>query len=296
MRLGSHRGYLSAAFVCLALGLGAGVAAQQAAQSPQHAAGGQAASPDSAMAQMPKHQQIMGLGKLAAAAQIAQGKELFETSCSFCHGADARGGIGPDLLESPVVLDDVNGNKISKIVGKGFPPHMPSFQFNGKQVRALAAFLHSRVLEVANLAHGQYKLPFTVTGNAAAGEAYFQATCASCHSVTGDLKDIGGKYTPLQIQNMVLTGFNARSYYSRKRPKENITVTLPSGQTFTGRLRYMDEFNVVWVGPQGTVHSVRRGPGVHVVAPNPLAAHQKLLAKYTDADIHNLTAYLVSLK
>ena len=296
MRLGSHRGYLWAAFVCLALGLGAGVAAQQVAQSPQHAAGQHTASPDSAMAQMPKHQQIMGLGKLASKAEVAHGKELFETSCSFCHGADARGGIGPDLLESPVVLDDVNGNKIGKIVGKGFPPHMPSFQFNEKQVQALAAFLHSRVLEVANLAHGHYKLPFTVTGSAAAGKAYFQANCASCHSATGDLKGIGAKYTPLQIQNMLLTGFNVRSYFFRKRPKQQVTVTLPSGQTFTGRLRYMDEFNVVLVGPNGTVHSVRRGPGVKVVVPNPLAAHQKLLAKYTDADIHNLTAYLVSLK
>ncbi|MGH9534473.1 MAG: c-type cytochrome [Terriglobales bacterium] len=302
MRLCSHRGWLTAAAICLALGLGAGLAAQQAASGGQQASEATrsrpgSASSASALASLPTHRAIMGLGKLAPAAEIAQGKTLFETSCSFCHGADARGGIGPDLLESPVVLDDVNGDKIGQVVGKGFPPHMPSFQFDPVQVHALAAFLHSRVLEVANLAHGEYRLPFTVTGNAAAGKAYFDANCASCHSVTGDLAHIGSRYQPLQLQNLFLSGINIRSFFRRgARPVRTVTVTLPSGQTLSGKLRYLDEFNVVWVGPGGRVHSLRRVPGMKVQVADPLAAHQALLAKYTDADIHNVTAYLVTLK
>lgn len=290
MRLIPRSGAWAAFIACLALALSTCLAAQQAAPS--------AAPPetDAAIASLPTHRAIMGLGKLAPAAEIAQGKRLFASSCSFCHGADATGGIGPDLLQSPVVLEDSGGDKISAVVGVGFPGHMPAFQFSPAQVREIAAFLHSRVLEVANLAHGHYKLPFTVTGNAAAGETYFAAHCASCHSATGDLAHLGSRYTPLQIQNMFLTGINVRMRMRGARPRPAVTVTLARGQTFSGRLRYLDEFNVVWTDAAGRVHSLRRGPGITVTVADPLAAHQKLLAQYTDTDIHNLTAYLVTLK
>lgn len=312
MSPGLHRHGGAAATVALALSLTLSLAISLAGQQTPSAAGpatagattapaapaaaGAPASTDAAMAALPAHRQIMGLGQLATPAEIAQGKQLFESSCSFCHGADARGGIGPDLLESPVVLDDVHGNKIGTVVGKGFPPHMPSFQFSPAQVAALAAFLHSRVLEVANLAHGHYKLPFTVSGNAAAGKADFEANCASCHSATGDLAHLGSRYTPLQIQNMFLTGVNVRAHLRGERGPRTVTVTLGGGQTSTGELRYLDEFNVVWVDAAGRVHSLRRGPGVTVRVNDPRAAHQALLARYTDAEIHDLTAYLVSLK
>ncbi len=244
-------------------------------------------------------QPIMGLGKLAAPAVIASGQRVFETNCSFCHGADAQGGIGPDLLQSAVVLDDVNGDHISNVVGKGFPGHMPAFNLTPTQLHDLAAFLHSRVLAIANLAHGQYQIPFTVDGNAAAGKAFFygRGKCSTCHSVSGDLAHIGAKYTPYQLQNLFLTGVNLRTYYGGgSRPKQLVTVKLRSGRSVTGALRYLDDFNVVLVDADGKVESIRRRPGVQVTMNNPLAAHQRLLGVYTDADIHNLTAYLVTLK
>lgn len=260
-----------------------------------------AAKPPSQQSQPFRRGPNMGLGKSASAAEVAKGKAIFESNCSFCHGADARGNIGPDLLLAAPVLDDVDGNKIGPIVKSGFPPRMPSFNFTQEQITELAAFLHNRVLAVANLAHGQYKLPFTVSGNAAAGKAYFfgPGKCSTCHSVTsGPLADIGSKYTPLEIQNGFLRGSLAKPQFGRgKAPARQVTVTLPSGKTLTGNLKYIDEFNVIFVDAAGNVHSLPITKGMKVVvAPPANAAHQKLLDQYTDADIHNLTAYLVTLK
>lgn len=290
MRRGGRRGASAAVIAALFAGLLAALAVAAGAQGR----GAERASPD-------QRREIMGLGALASPAQIEAGHSFFEASCAFCHGADARGGMGPDLLESDVVLDDVGGAEIGKVVAKGFPPRMPSFQLTPEQLTDLAAFLHSRVLAVANLAHGQYKLPFAITGDARAGEAYFNGAggCSRCHSPTGDLAHIAARYTPLQIQNMFLTGQNPRAREREDQgdaPPRVATVTLPSGRAVTGAVRYLDDFNVVLVDSAGNVHSLVRGPGVRVQFNNPLAAHQALLSRYTDANIHNLTAYLVTLK
>jgi cytochrome c oxidase cbb3-type subunit 3 len=77
-----------------------------------------------------------------------------------------------------------------------------------------------------------------------------------------------------------------------------VTVTLPSGESFTGTPTYYDDFNVALREPNGTYHSFKRTkkdvPRVEIH--NRLQAHVDMLSSYTDADIHNLTAYLVTLK
>jgi cytochrome c oxidase cbb3-type subunit 3 len=244
----------------------------------------------------------MGLGTVASAQTIAAGKALFESNCSFCHGADARGGRGPDLVQSPVVLDDEGtGKDVGAVVSRGFPPQMPSFNFTPQQISDLAAFLHSRVLAVANLAHGRYSLPFVVSGNAQKGKAFFNGPgkCSTCHSVTGDLAHIGSKYQPIDIQNAILSGrIGQPAFIGRgQAPVRKVTVTMPSGQVLTGDLKYVDEFNVIFVDSAGNVHSLPITKGMKVNVAKPAwAVHQDLLGLYTDADIHNLTAYLVSLK
>ncbi|HEY7839054.1 MAG TPA: c-type cytochrome [Terriglobales bacterium] len=246
--------------------------------------------------------------KVCRVAPVAAGepaRALFDSNCSICHGPDARGAAGPDLVESQVVLDDVDGKQTGAVVATGFPestPPMPAFQFKDAEARDLAAFLHSRVLAVANLAHGQYVLPFKVTGNAAAGDAFFNGAgrCLTCHSVTGDLAHIGSIYQPIEVQNAFLEGRAGRGGLSRGRgagSAEPVTVTLANGQTITGTLDYQKEFRIALTDASGTLHSIAIPKGVQgSTPPSPLAAHQALLSKLTDADIHNLTAYLVTLK
>ena len=77
--------------------------------------------------------------------------------------------------------------------------------------------------------------------------------------------------------------------------RAKMTVTLPVRRIVTGELAYQDEFNVALKDASG-----RTGPGprieVKVAVDAPAEAHVELLSKYTDTDIHNLMAYLLTLQ
>lgn len=236
-------------------------------------------------------------------AAVKRGKSLFTATCSFCHGADAKGGeTGPDLLRSVVVLDDVKGDKIAPIVhGARVDKGMPKFDLSKQQIEDIAAFLHQKIKDAA--LRGTYKILNIVDGDPHAGEAYFNGAghCNTCHSATGDLAHIGSKYKPIQIQQKILNPRERRSWFARSSgPQKNpvvATVTLPDGQSFTGALDHIDDFNVALTDSNGDYHSfTRSGSEPQVALKDPLAFHNQMLTKYTDADIHNLTAYLVSLK
>jgi cytochrome c oxidase cbb3-type subunit 3 len=235
--------------------------------------------------------EFLGLGRQPDAAAAARGKPLFTSNCSFCHGANARGGdTGPDLLRSAVVLHDDKGEEIGPVVHNGRPARgMPAFPgLTEAQLADLAEFLHLQVELAAN--RGTYQVKEIVTGNAAAGEAYFNGPgkCNTCHSVTGDLQHIGTKFSPPDLQHAFL------SPTDRDMPK--VTVTLPSGQIITGTLKRLDDFDVSLTDAQGEFHSYARSDGVKVEVEDKLAAHRRLLDQYNDSDMHNLTAYLVTLK
>ena len=74
-------------------------------------------------------------------------------------------------------------------------------------------------------------------------------------------------------------------------------MTLPSGQKYEGRLARIDEFVVSIVEADMTTQSFSRsGDTPKVEVHDPLQPHKALLRVYTDKDIHDVTAYLVTLK
>lgn len=233
------------------------------------------------------------------AAELAHGKQLFEANCSFCHGSDARGGeTGPNLVRAQVVLDDQHGELIAPIVHSGFPDKgMPKFDLSNADIAAIAAFLHHQPLSNRG---APSKLDILV-GNANAGQAYFDQHCTSCHSVTGDLAGIGAKYEPKTIQNLIVSGGGHRIRQQGAKPPKvpptTVTVTLPSGQTVEGKLTHLSAFVVGLKEADDTHRSfLRNGQVPKVVVHYPLQWHRDMLPKWNDADIHNLTSYLVTLK
>ena len=235
--------------------------------------------------------EFLGLGRQPDAAAAARGKPLFVSNCSFCHGANARGGdSGPDLLRSAVVLHDDKGEEIGPVVHNGRTARgMPAFPaLTQAQLADLAEFLHMQVELAAN--RGTYEVKNIVTGNASAGEAYFNGPgkCNTCHSVTGDLLHIGTKLSAADLQHALL--------YPADREPAKVTVTLPSGEKITGTLKRLDDFDVSLTDAEGEFHSYARDRGVKVDVEDKLAAHRRLLDQYNDSDMHNLTAYLVTLK
>jgi cytochrome c oxidase cbb3-type subunit 3 len=252
-------------------------------------------------------------------AVIARGKQLFEVNCRLCHGADLRGGDmgGVNLLRSNLVLTDQHGELILPVVHNGrqtpgMPPMPPFPQIPDDDVKAIAEYIHS----VAATMRGQGNPPpgsepvvlNIVVGDANAGKTYFQAKCASCHSPTGDLQGIGMRYAdPVQLQNSWVAGGGGRGGRGRgaaaagggaARGRDlTVTVTQASGQKVEGRLDRLDDFLVVLTPADGVQRSFRRDGDVpKVELHDPLAGHKQLLPVYTDKDIHDVTAYLVTLK
>ena len=236
-------------------------------------------------------------------AVVARGKAIYSTNCQFCHGADARGGdAGPSLLRSQLVQDDRGGELVATLLAAGRPPVMPKFEFTREQISDIAAFLHS--FDINSRDPARMRPDTIVTGDARAGEAYFAKTCGSCHSVTGDLKDIVSRFPdPRALQQWwLLPGGDGRGRGAPAGPAANLepvtaTITTVDGQKYEGRLVRIDEFAVSIMDADGTTRSFRREREVPIVdVHDPLQPHRTLLRTYSDKDIHDVTAYLVSVR
>jgi cytochrome c oxidase cbb3-type subunit 3 len=250
-------------------------------------------------------QQGVSLGLLPAPdpAAVARGKQIFSATCAFCHGANATGGeTGPDLVRSVLVLHDQGkGTTIGPVVLNGRPDRgMPKFNFNEEQIKDIAAFLLSRNQAAAN--RRTYRVLDLLTGDPKAGKSYFDSHCASCHSVVGDLAHVASKFEPPTLQERLLyprTAADSLPSAADSRAKKTVTVTLPSGRSYSGKLLHFDDFSVALLDASGEYHSweLNRGEnGVKVDVHDPLDGHLRLMHEYTDADIHNVLAYLETLK
>lgn len=230
----------------------------------------------------------------AAPTPVQAGQTLFQQNCAFCHGRDAMGGeTGPDLTRSKLVLADVGGDKIGEVVRTGrltTEKKMPAFQMSDAQITALAAFIHHRVAAAEKMKGGRRGVAVEdlQTGNVAAGKAYFEGAggCAKCHSPTGDLAGIASRYEGLRLEMRMLYPWGAKS---------KVTVTQPDGKSISGILEYKDEFTIGLKDSDGVYHSWPTEK-VHFKIDAPVEAHVEQFPKYTDDDIHNLMAYLQTLK
>lgn len=242
-------------------------------------------------------------------AMIARGQAIYGVNCRLCHGADLRGGDmgGINLLRSQLVLNDQKGELIVPVVkggrmNPGMPPMPPFPALPEDDIRAIAEYIHS----VAATMRGQGNPPpgsepvalNIVVGDPAAGQKYFAAKCASCHSPSGDLAGIGSKYgEPTQLQNAWVSGGGGRGGRTSGGRAVTATVTMPSGQKVEGVLERIDDFIVVLRQGDGPARAIRRdGPVPKVEIKDPIEGHRQLLTVYTDKDIHDVTAYLVTIK
>jgi cytochrome c oxidase cbb3-type subunit III len=311
---------LAAAAAALTTGIYSGVAAQ----TPPAAGAPQAGQPQTPAPQ-PAGPQGRGAAQtfpnrqrqLADPATIQRGNTLYGINCRLCHGADLRGGDmgGINLLRSALVLSDKEGEQIVPVVKEGrqrpgMPP-MPPIPLPEEDVKAIAAYIHSVAATMAGQG-GPPPGPLVelniVVGDPAAGQKYFAANCASCHSPSGDLQGLASRYSsPMQLQNTWIGGNpqgggrggrGADTGAPARVPKPvTAVVTTADGQRYEGRLDRIDDFIVTLTLPDGMPKTFRRNGDVPAVQiTDPLEAHKKMLVKYSDKDIHDVTAYLVTLK
>jgi mono/diheme cytochrome c family protein len=231
------------------------------------------------------------------AAAVERGSQIYRPNCGFCHGLGARGAAGPDLARSLVVLEDVDGKKLSAFLKTGRPDAgMPAFAaLSPEQSADMAAFLHARIEE--SRTRTPMDVNAIVVGNAAEGAAFFAGAgkCRSCHNPDTDFKRIGAKYDPFVLQARII---NPRGGPGAGPIKPStVRVTLPSGQTVAGRLVAVDDFSVALIDSSETRRSFSRDNEVpKVEITDPYQAHLDNLLTITDKQMHDLTAYLVRLK
>jgi len=245
----------------------------------------------------------------ADAQVVERGKAVYGVNCVPCHGADLRGGQlnGPNLLRSQLVLADKDGELIEPVIKNGrLERGMPAFPLNDDDVKAVVEFLHSQT--AASPGQGapprtEAPPPDIVVGDAEAGRTFFAAQCSTCHVGERDLAGIATRVDDAKrLQNLWVSGGTSGGRGARRdgatpRTVVTATVTLPSGERAQGRLVFFDDFLVKIAAEDGSIRSFTRDgdvPRVDIV--DPLARHKELLSLLTDADMRNVTAYLVTLK
>lgn len=235
-------------------------------------------------------------------ATVAHGKTLYGINCQACHGADLRGGDmgGPNLLRSQAALSDQHGEMIVPIIqGARQAQGMPNIGLSDQDAGAVAAYLRSMIGAIGSQGKppGEEKPLDIVVGDPGRGSNYFAAHCNTCHSTTDDLKGIASRFPePKTLQARWLAGgpLTGRNSAATKATAE---VTTKSGQPASGSLVHIDDFLVTLRLSDGTERSYRRdGPTPRVVVHDPLQKHRDMLPTYTDENVHDITAYLVTLK
>lgn len=235
---------------------------------------------------------FLGLGPPPDRAAAALGEPLYQRNCAFCHGPEGRGATAPSLITSDVVLDDTQGEQLAPFLQKGRPEKgMPAFAtVPNDKLRNIAEFLHVQVDDVAN--RGAYHVLNILVGNADRGHAYVSAQCASCHSAA-NFAHIASRFRSTeQLQRGWI--WPARS----RDPSLAITATVrvADGSTVSGRVTQVSDFRITLVDGKGVAHAIDRTSGVQVDMHDPLAAHQAMIMTLTNGAMHDVTAYLETLR
>lgn len=225
---------------------------------------------------------------------INRGLPAYNSTCGYCHGDRGKGGkAGPDLIASLVTLHDEDGVQLAQFVRAAEHSKVVRIDASDSQIADIAAYLHSRVIYASG--RGQVHVSEVLVGDAKAGEQYFNGAggCNKCHSPSGDLKGVGAKYDTPALQERLVMPRSGRGGSGRG----TATLTLPSGETIKGTSLLLTDFYVTLRLADGSTRTWARNHGVpKVEIADPLQAHVDIMTKLSDTDMHNLTAYLATLK
>ena len=157
--------------------------------------------------------------------------------------------------------------------------------------------MHSRAADVSN--RFAYKIGDLITGNAQKGLRINGDICEVAIR-TSDLAHVATKYEPVELQRrMLYPAPNLIDVFMGKvttpPAPAKVTIQLPSGEQVAGTLDHLDEFTVSMHDSSGWYRSFSR-ENVSVDVQDPRAAHEGLLPKITDEEMHNVLAYLETLK
>jgi mono/diheme cytochrome c family protein len=232
-----------------------------------------------------------------------RGRHVWATECITCHGAQARGTEnGSNLIRSSLVLHDRFGNLLGPFLKKGHPMQSgtPGSSLTDTQVVDLTHFLRQRIDDSLR-GSAVFTEQDVLTGDPKAGAAYFngEGKCATCHSAAANSLDgIASRLSgPVDVQQRMLFPGGRGGRSGRAGPAAvTVTMTPASGPPISGTLVEMDDLFVTYRDASGAIRVIRRVPMLKIVKTDPLQAHHELLDRITDKNIHDLVAYLETMK
>jgi cytochrome c oxidase cbb3-type subunit 3 len=286
-----HRRFWTLMFAAICLTIGGVTAAQEGEPraNPQHQTRHGNMTPEQRAAAT---RAFLGLGPAPDRAAAERGKPLYAQNCAFCHGPQARGATAPSLVTSDVVLSDDDGERLSPFLRTGRPEKgMPAFAtLTGDQRKDIAEFLHAQVEDVAN--RGTYHVLNILIGDAAKGRSYVAAHCMGCHRADAFAHLAAKFHSPEQLQRGWI--WPARS--SDASLAVSAIVKTARGELIAGRVTEVSDFRIALVDDDGRKHVIERQPGVEVLMRDPLSAHQAMIMTLRNDDMHDVTAYLWTLR
>jgi cytochrome c oxidase cbb3-type subunit III len=279
-------------FICATLLVGSAIGVAVVATPEQSQTSVQEGAPQGNQTMTPAQRAaatraFLGLGTEPDKAAAERGAPLFAQNCAFCHGQNARGATGPNLITSDRVLADDHGEHLVTFLRKGIPEKgMPAFAtMSESQLTDIAEFLHLQVEDVAN--RGAYHVLNILVGNAAEGKAYVKSHCMACHTAE-TFAHIASKYrSPEQLQ---------RNWIWPARDEAITAEVKTAGGTTSGRVTQISDFRIRLMTESGEAKTIDRGPGVEVQIDDPFMAHEQIVMTLRNDDMHNVTAYLETLK
>ena len=170
---------------------------------------------------------------------------------------------------------------------------MPAFTLSAADLGAIVAFVHDQKTKAESLTGGRRTVDVAdlQTGDPEAGRRYFAGACAKCHSP--DRRSRRRRRSGCRAWRCCSACSIPRQ--AGEGSKATVTVTPQSGKPLTGTLAYRDEFTIALTDSTGWY---RAWPAQQVkfVVNDPLQAHVDQLGKYTDGDMHDVLAYLQTLR
>lgn len=225
-----------------------------------------------------------------AAAQLDDGKRLYQGHCAPCHGVTAAGGRGPNLTQPNLKhgsTDDAVFKSIREgIAGTEMPP---SWQMTDNEVRLIIAHIR----KLAGTA------PVQLPGDATRGAELYQTTgCPSCHILKGDGIALG--------PDLTLIGSGRSPEYLR-RALVDPTADLPeryavfkltplAGAPITGARVNEDVFSIQLRTAAGQFQSFRKSRFKSIERLERTSEMPSYNSRLTAAQIDDIVAYLATLR
>jgi putative heme-binding domain-containing protein len=244
-----------------------------------------------------------------SAAQIDEGRKLYEGNCGRCHNDTGDGVPGVELFKQ--IRRATSDDDVAKLIQNGIPnTSMPPHNFSTPQALSVVAFLRTMASGGAPVSAAPASAAVSIdglTGDAGRGKAGVEGKggCLTCHSINGAGGKSGPDFAATGARGRGAGAFGAPNAAALERsivdpdadvaiPYRVFQVTTRGGQTVRGTLLNQDTFSVQMRDAAGELRAFQKSVLTQSgFLPSAMPSYRGRLAPQELADV---VAYLLSLR